>query len=104
MTRIILILTFIFLSIPVLTLAQKPKVVRSYYSKGGIWCNNFLTLSDNGIFFYAGSCKNEVALSKGNWKIKGNKLYLHGWDSLKSYPKVKVDFLRGDTTGKIRIS
>ena len=77
---------------------------KSYFSKDDIRCSNFLVLANNGIFFYAGSCEDDVALSKGYWRIKGHKLYLKGWDSLKSYPKVRVDLLRGDTTESIKIT
>lgn len=82
-----------------MTHAQKPPQLKKWFWRdNGFYSIDHLTLSSDSIFFYSSYCEcGRVFVSKGTWKIKGNSLYLNGWDSTKAYPKPKLEFIKGES-------
>ena len=102
MPQKLIVLLSIFLSLN--TFAQKPKLLKWYINDQGFpFGYDHLTLSSDSIFFYTASTENGCYLAKGNWKIKKNKLYLNSWDSIRAYPKLHIDFIKGSDTNNVII-
>jgi len=81
------------------TFGQKqPTVYKVYLNNEDKFIIDNLILSSDGLFFSFASCEcGKEFYGKGKWQIKGNKLYLNGFDSTKAFPHAKVEKKNANT-------
>lgn len=92
------VLTLLLLMIVSHVYSQKlPQVYKSYWNNEDQYVINNLILSTDGIFFQHSSCEcGKEYYGKGTYQIKGDKLYLHGFDSTRAFPRSKIDYIKGE--------
>lgn len=100
-----LLFTSTFVLTACVTFAQtKPTVYKSFFNNEDRFIVDNLVLSTDGLFFSFASCEcGREYYGKGTWKIKGNKLYLQGFDSTKAFPNSKISFTKGQPTDSVTI-
>lgn len=77
---------------------KQPTVYKAYLNNEDRFITNNLVLSSDGLFFSFASCEcGKEYYGKGKWQIKGNNLYLSGFDSTKAFPHVMVDKINADS-------
>jgi hypothetical protein len=80
-------------------------IYRTYTGEDNFFFGEGLTLGTDGIFFFSRSCEcGTERYGKGTWKIKGDKLYLNGFDSVQAFPQSKVEQIEGDTSGNVLLT
>ncbi|MGZ3853209.1 MAG: hypothetical protein ACXVBX_10500, partial [Flavisolibacter sp.] len=85
--------------------SQTPTVYKRYTLPGKFPSGvQTLTLSSDGIFYYSVSVESRAFVAKGNWKIKGDRMFLTTWSRQNSYPRLKIDFVKQSDTGKVLLS
>ena len=99
------ILTSFFILTAFFTFAQEqPGLFRSFINNEDRYIIDNLILSTDGLFFSFASCEcGKEYYGKGTWQIKGNKLYLQGFDSTKSFPNSKIKVITGQPTDSVTI-
>lgn len=97
--------TNLFVLITCVTFAQQqPAIFKSFRNNKGIFIIDNLILSSDGLFFSFASCEcGKEYYGKGKWQIKGNKLYLKGFDSTMAFPNSKINFITGQPTDSVTI-
>jgi hypothetical protein len=82
----------------------RPQLIKWYYWDRGFTLGiEHLTLSSDSIFFFSISAESGAYISKGTYKIKRNKLYLNSFDSTRTYPNFKMEFIKGDSANDVTI-
>jgi hypothetical protein len=95
------VFTLLLLLVTIVTHAQKqPQVYRAYLDKEDRFIINNLILSTDGVFFQFSSCEcGKEYYARGTYQIKGDKLYLHGFDSTQAFPRSKIEYIKGEAVG-----
>jgi hypothetical protein len=99
------LLTFFLILFVNDTFAQtKPTLYKSFFNNEDRYIVDNLILSTDGLFFSFASCEcGREYYGKGKWHIKGNKLYLQGFDSTRTFPNSKVSFIKGQPSDSVTI-
>jgi hypothetical protein len=80
------------------------KIFQSFLSNDDKFIIENLVLSTDHIFFSFASCEcGKEYYGKGTWQIKGNRLYLFGFDSAKAIPRAKIRFTKKQITDSVTI-
>src|SRR5687768_641015 len=99
-----LLTLFLMLSVYKAFAQTQPTVFKSYFNNEDRYIIDNLILSTDGLFFSFASCEcGKEYYGKGRWQIKGNKLYLQGFDSTKAFPRSKINFIKGQPTDSVTI-
>ena len=84
---------------------KKPEVYKDFWNNEDKFIINHLVLSSDSLFFNLGSCEcGKEFYGKGKWRMKGNTLYLYGFDSTKAYPNSSVKVINGGPGDSVIIS
>ena len=65
---------------------------------------NSITVSSDSVYFYAGSCENEVALAKGKWHMNGDTLVLANFDRKDAWPHAVVSSVADASDDSIHLN
>ena len=103
MTRSFFIITLLFSD--AVFGQEKPEVYKSFWNNNDKFIINHLVLSSDSLFFSLSSCEcGKEFYGKGTWRMKGNTLYLYGFDSTKAYPNSSVKLINGEPSDSVIIT
>jgi hypothetical protein len=81
-----------------------PKRVKYYQVDHGFpFGYDHLSLSSDHYYFFTASTESGCVLAKGQWEIRGDKLYMKGIDSSTVNLQARVELVKGDTTEWVTI-
>ena len=83
---------------------DKPHEAMYFFNKSDRWCMNSITVSSDSVYFYAGSCENEVALAKGKWHMNGDTLVLANFDRKDAWPHTVVSSVADASDDSIHLN